>query len=127
MKKFMLTTLVFFISLITLMAQKPQEILGVAKETKSKEYYETQSKLWKQETLKNSKDAYAWWNYYKAMRSFYILNYPDIWANDSKEIYQKLKPIIAKAKTHVGDSFEYQLLEAVNTQEMSKIKFLENW
>ena len=125
MKKYWFFTVLFLVTSFTINAQKPQEILGVAKENKSKEYYELQSALWEKEILKNPKNAYAYWQFYKAKRSFYILNYPKIWMNDQDEIFQKLKPIIARAKKNVGNSFEYPLLEAVNTKNKSRFKFLE--
>lgn len=107
------------------LAQKPQQILGISKETQSKEYYQTQHQLWKKETQKNKKDAYAWWQVYKSQRAYLQLSEPKTWANDQNAIFEKLKPIVADTKRNVGDSFEYYLMEFANTRDKSRIRFME--
>ena len=103
------------ISVNNIKAQEAQEILGIAKEVKSVDYYEQQSDLWEAKTNNNPKDAYAWLQYYKAERAFQQKSNPQLWASDQTAIFKKLNLIIGRAKQHVGDSFEYYLMLSANT------------
>ncbi|MEM6964089.1 MAG: hypothetical protein AAF573_04920 [Bacteroidota bacterium] len=107
------------------LAQKPQEILGIAKEQQSKEYYERQHQLWRGVVQKDQKNANAWWQMYKAQRAFLQLSEPKIWANDQNAIFKKLEPIVGKAKRNVGNSYEYFLMEYANTKDRDRIQFIE--
>ncbi|MFK7808690.1 MAG: hypothetical protein AB8F74_12875 [Saprospiraceae bacterium] len=102
-------------SLFAQKSQEPQEILGVARENKSAAYYQEQSKLWQKETVKDSKYSYAYWQWYKAERSYLIRTSKKNWPNNRNEVYKKLSPIVAKAKKNVGQSFEYHFMEHTNT------------
>lgn len=117
--------LLFFGFGTDLIAQKPNEILGIAKEIKTKEYYKEQAHLWRQEIDKNPKDGFAWYQHYKAQRAFLQLSFPEIWASNHEEVFSRLRPIIEKAKTQIGSSFEYYLLESVNTREKKSLDFLQ--
>jgi len=125
MKKLFVFTFCVFFGCLTLLAQKPQEILGIAKEHKPKSFYLEQSELWKQETVKNPKNAFAWFQFYKAERAYNQLEYPTKWLHNKDEIFEKLKPIIDKAKIHVPESFEYHLLRAYKDGFNKSIELLE--
>ncbi|MBD0404440.1 hypothetical protein [Flammeovirga sp. EKP202] len=101
-------------------AQEAQEILGIAKETKTREYYEQQSKLWKAKTSSEPQNAAAWYNYYKAMRAFYQRSDEQSWNNDRAITFKKLQPIINKSKSYIGQKYEYFLMESVNTDDKEK-------
>ncbi|MCP4442669.1 MAG: hypothetical protein GY810_27500 [Aureispira sp.] len=109
----------------SLYAQTPQKILGIAKEKKTADYYQEQSGLWKKETTKQPKNAHAWHQYYKAQRAYLQLTFPKVWAGNQNEIFGKLQPIINASKKHIGNSFEYYLMESDNTIEDNSIEFLK--
>lgn len=125
MNKLVVFTICIFFGSLTLMAQKPQEILGIAKESKPKSFYQEQAKLWKQETISNPKNAFAWFQLYKAERAFNQLEFPKKWLHDKAEIFEKLKPIIESAKKHVPESFEYHVLKAYKNGFNKSIELLE--
>lgn len=116
MKKIIFACFILCACSINMFAQKPQVILGIAKENKSVDYYQEQSNLWKKETTKKPNNAFAWWQYYKAQKAYFQLTQPQTWLNNQKEIFRQLNPIVAGAKKNVGNSFEYYLLEAVNNR-----------
>ncbi len=109
----------------TLLAQQANEILGIAKENKTKEYYEQQSALWKKIAQKSPKDGHAWFQYYKARRAYLQRAHPQTWLNNQGEIFNRLKPIIAQTHQHTGNSFEYYLMEAVNTTANRSAPYLK--
>lgn len=49
--------------------QKPETVYSIAKEVKETSWYEMQSRLWKAEIDKNTKNGDAWINYYRANRA----------------------------------------------------------
>lgn len=106
-----------------LMAQQPNEILGIAKESKDVNYYKEQSALWKKETRARPNDANAWRQYYKAERAFLQTTYPEVWLNNSGEIYGKLRVIIDESKKHIDNSFEYYLMEGINVRGKASAAF----
>lgn len=115
----------FCLGMFNLSAQTPQKILGIAKEQKTASYYETQTELWKKETTKTPQNAHAWHQYYKAKRAYLQLTYPEVWAGTQNEIFGKLQPIIDESKKHIGDKFEYYLMQSDNTIEDNSIDFLK--
>ena len=125
MKKILFLFLLVFLTNYSFFAQKPNVILGIAKETKTVDYYETQSRLWKKETEKDSKNNFAWWQYYRAKRSFFQLKYSELWAKDQPAIFKKLRPIVDEIKENIPNSYEYFLVEAGITEGETKIKFLK--
>lgn len=108
---------VFFCIPFFLLGQKPQKILGIAKEVKSVNYYQEQSDLWNELVRKNPKNANAWNNYYKAERALLQLKKPEIWPNQKEDFYTKLNPILEKAKKHIGNTFEYHYLKGMNSKD----------
>ncbi|WP_157491640.1 hypothetical protein [Flammeovirga sp. SJP92] len=115
-----LFTIILSFTTVIAFAQDAQEILGIAKETKTKEYYQQQSELWKGKTQKEPQNANAWYNYYKAMRAFYQRDDMSTWNNDRGAIFVKLQPIINASKKHIGQKYEYFLMESVNTDDGEK-------
>ena len=114
-RNYLLVICIFVSSMLTLTAQKPQKILGIAKEDKTISYYQQQAKLWQQLTQKDPKNAEAWHYYYKAERSKAQLQNPK-WVNDQEGFYAKLQPILQKAKKHIGNSFEYHYIQGMNAK-----------
>lgn len=96
--------------------QKAQEILGIAKENKSKEYYKEQLGLWRKVTDQNPKNAHAWYQIYKAKRAYLQKDDHDKWLNNQAEIYADLKKIIDESKKHIDKSYEYYLMESRNSK-----------
>lgn len=115
----------FCLGMFSLSAQTPQKILGIAKESKTASYYETQAGLWKKETTKTPKNAYTWHQYYKAQRAYLQLTFPKVWAGKQNEIFGKLQPIIDESKKHISNNFEYYLMQSDNTIEDNSIDFLK--
>lgn len=104
-------------------AQKAEDIQGIAKEAKTEGYYKTQSELWKNKTVESPKDAHAWHMYYKAKRAYYQLSDYDMWLANRNDIFAKLKPIIVDSKKTIDGSYEYYLLESMNTDSDKSIDF----
>ncbi len=71
---------ILLLCFLTSMAQRPQKILGIAKEDKPLSYYQEQSTLWQQWIDADPTDADAWQNYYKAERSALQLRQPEAFA-----------------------------------------------
>lgn len=107
------------------LAQKPQEIQGIAKENHPQEYYEEQVQLWENEIELDSKNANAYFQNYKAQRAFLQLSQADTWKNNKPKLFAQLKPIIALAKKNVGNSYEYHIMEAYNERSERSYDFLE--
>ena len=97
-----------------LYAQKPQKILGLAKEVKTLSYYQEQSRIWNSIIAENPQKVEAWNNYYRAERAKLQLEKPELWPDDKEVFYQQLSPILKRAKSHIGDSFEYYYLMGLN-------------
>lgn len=106
-------------------AQKPQVILGIAKEVKSAEYYQEQIQLWKKETEKTPTNAHAWYNYYRASRAYEQKSEPEVWATDQTIILKRLESVVGEAKRAVGSSFEYYLMAYENTRSPKAIEYLK--
>lgn len=115
LKKFTFLILLCCITSAALFAQKPQEILGVAKETHPASYYKEQSKLWQQEIAKKPDYNYAYWQWYKAERSYLIKKNEGIWPDNKEQIFKQLDPIVATAKKEIGQSFDYYFMAHANT------------
>lgn len=109
----------------SLAAQQPQKILGPAKENRSKDYYMEQATLWKKEIKAKPTDGYAWFQHYKAQRSYHQLSNPETWRESPNVIFERLSPIIVDAKKHIDGTFYYFLLKAVNTTGERNIDWLE--
>jgi hypothetical protein len=106
-------------------AQKPQKILGIAKENKTQAYYGEQKKLWRLETKKDPKDANAWYQLYKAERAYLQKIDMDSWMNRQGEVYAKLQLTIDEARKHIDKSFEYYLMESFNCRGQKSADFSE--
>ena len=110
------------ISSFAVLAQEPQQIKGIAKEDKSQAYYEKQSKLWQAEIQKDKKNTNAWNNYYRAERAKLQLTKPELWPGKKEEFYKLLDPIIADARAHIGNSYDYYLIRGMNSNIDSSIE-----
>lgn len=95
-------------------AQQPQEILGIAKESKSTQFYKEQLKLWKSEIAKNPKDPNSWYQRYKAERAYIQKSEPDSWLNRKGEVFAQLQKAIDESKKHIGGSYEYYIMQSIN-------------
>ena len=112
---FILVTIFCFGSL---QAQKPNKILGIAKEVQPSSYYKTQSDLWQKEIASNPGNAEAWINYYRAERAYLQLEDPDLWSDGKEDFYAKLNPILKKAQKAIGNTFDYHYLKGMNTHDL---------
>jgi len=108
-----------------LSAQKAKPILGIAKENKPISYYKEQSLLWQARIKEYPKDGLAWRYYYLAERAIAQLSDLTSWNNDKTEILNKLKPLIARGKKAMGNSFDYYCLEGMNALGDQSTAFFE--
>lgn len=108
-------------------AQQPEEIYGKNKVLKTNEYYLQQLDLWKKETDKDSQNANAWFNYYKASRNAYIVGEEKDSLN-SKGVnrFARLEKIVTSMEKNVPTSFEYHYVKWMNgNNDLSLFPFLE--
>lgn len=96
-------------------AQKPATILGIAKEAKSIEYYEQQSELWETEVKANPGNAFGWQQLYRARRAYLQKQDYGRWISDSQTVLAELQPTIDEAAKHIPNTFDYYLLQGMNT------------
>ncbi|MDG2450924.1 MAG: hypothetical protein P8M34_14845 [Saprospiraceae bacterium] len=104
-------------------AQKPQKILGIAKEDKSLEYYLEQKELWEKEIKKDPENGNAWRQKYSAQRAFLQKSYPNLWQNDQAQIFSQLNEIIVDAKEYIDGSFEFYFIKSLNSTGKESIKY----
>lgn len=93
-------------------AQKPEKIYGYAKVSKSNEYYLEQIELWKKEISKNSKNADAWFNYYRANRNAHLTS--ESQTGKSHNRFERLKKIVDEMEKNVPNSFEFNFVKWMN-------------
>ena len=105
-----------FVMPILCFSQKAEKIYSIAKKHKPLDYYHTQSKLWKKEIDKNSKNAEAWDNYYAASRM------ANLSTRGSEPSYD-LDGIVAEMKKAVPNSYEYHKIVHWNTDGPSGNKY----
>ena len=105
--------------------QKPQKILGIAKENKPLSYYEEQSTLWCELLETEPQNAEAWHYYYKAQRSVLQLQPDSPWPNEKEVFYAQLDKIIERAKPHIGQTFEYHYIRGLNMEGETAIAALQ--
>jgi len=118
--------LVAFILFSTItFAQKPQNILGIAKEKKSISYYEEQATLWEKETKSDPDNGQAWINWYKAERAKLQLKDPRFWSNEKPAFYAKIQHVVDQCKKNKPNSFEYHYLQGLNSEKLISIKHLK--
>lgn len=89
-------------------AQVP--IISFAIQKQETEWYAQQANLWHQEINKNTSNSFAWYNYYYATRNWMRTNIK----NDKRTKAEKMlvyRNIIDSMKTFVPQSFEYNLVE----------------
>jgi hypothetical protein len=108
-----LLLILFSINIST--AQTPEKIYGKNKVLKPNEYYTEQLLLWKKEIDKDSKNADAWFNYYRANRNAYIKGEEDD-SQKTKGIsrFDRLKNIVDDMEKNVPDSYEFNFVKWLN-------------
>lgn len=124
---FHITAILFVVSTQKSLAQTPEKIFGKNKVLKPNEYYLQQMELWKQEIEKDSLNANAWYNYYRASRNAFIKGEEDN-SQKSKGIsrFDRLKNIVDEMKKQVPDSYEYNFVKWLNgNNDLSLFPYLE--
>ena len=124
MKNGILTLLIIFLTINLLEAQKPQKILGIAKENKTAEYYQEQARLWRQVVDKDPSDGPAWFQLYRAEKSYWLRAEPETWAASPTTIFANLQPIIEELGRKLPDSYEYNYLRSANSRNPVDKKYL---
>lgn len=110
---------------LSILAQKPEPILGIAKENKSTQYYKEQLALWKKETVKTPKDANSWYQTYKAHRAYLQKTQTEEWMKNQSVIYAQLRETIDASKKHIDGTFEYYVMESLNCKGRKAVGFSE--
>lgn len=105
-----LIALLFFFTKIN--AQKPEPVYGYAVTTKSLDWYKLQNNLWKAETEKDSKNALAWYYWYKANRNLLRLDTTD--KRPKLERRKEHQELISNMGKAVPESYEYNLVVFAN-------------
>lgn len=110
-----------------MLAQTPEKIYGKNKVLKPNEYYLQQIELWKLEVERNSKNADAWYNYYRTNRNAYIKGEED---NSQKSKggsrFDRLKNIVDEMEKQVLNSYEYNFVRWLNgNNDPTLFPFLE--
>jgi len=111
----------------SLFSQVPEKIYGKNKVLKPNEYYLLQMNLWQKEIQKDSLNADAWYNYYRASRNAYIKGEEDN-SQKAKGIsrFDRLKNIVDQMENKVSDSYEYYFVKWLNgNNDLSLFPFLE--
>ncbi len=114
MNRLILLTLTSFLIFRTGDAQNAQQILGIAKEVKSIEYYEEQSLVWESMTQSSPFNENAWLNYYRAKRAYYQKHDPDLWSADQQAVFSRLQPIVNACEKATGKSYTYHYIASMN-------------
>lgn len=110
--KHMLLILVLLFLNNALKSQSPEPVYGFARICQSLDWYKTQNKLWKAETVKDPKNAKAWYYYYRSDRNLLKLDTTDKRPKaDRKKAHEALIEAMGKA---VPESYEYALVEYSN-------------
>lgn len=126
MKKNILLLWILSISMYS-QAQKPEPILSFATVLKPAAYYKEQSILWEKEILKDSLNAFAWYNYYRANRNFSRTDPSDKRSREQKDA--DLRKIVDRMGKAVPNSFDYNLCkwmaEGNNFEYLSYLKKAE--
>ncbi|MBK8564557.1 MAG: hypothetical protein IPN76_14790 [Saprospiraceae bacterium] len=81
----------------------PERIKPISKIARSQEYYTEQASLWQLETKKNSSNADAWMNYFRAARYANMLDRSETPSFD-------LAAIVASIPASLGNTFEYHFI-----------------
>lgn len=84
----------------------PEPILPITRVDKPFLYYQEQANLWEAETVKEGKNANAWWNYYKAAR------YSNMKAIESEKPFDLAK-IAQQISEEIPDSFENHYIQYI--------------
>ncbi len=87
----------------------PERIRPISKIARSQEYYAEQAHLWQLETTKNSSNADAWLNYFRAARYANMLDRSETTSFD-------LGAIVASIPANLTNSFEYQFIRFMSAE-----------
>jgi hypothetical protein len=116
-----------FVFTNSLFAQVPEKIYGKNKVLKPNEYYLQQMELWKLEIEKDSLNADAWYNYYRASRNAYIKGEEDN-SQKAKGIsrFDRLKNIVEEMEKQIPNSYEYNFVKWLNgNNDLNLFPYLE--
>lgn len=91
------------------LAQKPLQVLSYATQRQTVEWYQDQAKAWQKEIEKDSTNANAYYNYYRAVRNWTRTNSKDTRSQDQKNA--DFNQIINRMEQKVPNSFEYNLVK----------------
>lgn len=116
-----------FVFMNNLFAQVPEKIYGKNKVMKPNEFYMQQMELWKVEIEKDSLNADAWYNYYRASRNAYIKGEEDnSHKSKGKSRFDRLKSIVDEMEKQVPNSYEYNFVKWLNgNNDLGLFPFLE--
>jgi len=106
-----ITSLIFLFPFFSI-AQTPEPIYSFARVCMPVEWYKGQSRAWQSEIQKSPKNAYAWYNYYRANRNLTRLDHSDTANEEAK--YARLSKIVADMGKAVPNSFEYNFTKWTN-------------
>lgn len=120
--------IVFTVFVLTLMqitkAQTPEPIRSFATELKPVAWYAEQVKAWKAELDKNSKNAFAWYNYYRVTRNLSRLDTTD--KRNYEEKGRAERKVVEDMGKAVPESFEYNLCKwMVHGSNMEYLPYLK--
>ena len=117
MKKIILILLAGAFALMSNTDPTPEKVYSITRVAKSKDYYQTQAKLWEAEVNKDKTNKDAWFNYYSATRMTNIL---------TREATYDLNKIVEDIKVHIPNTFESEFIQFWNGNwETDKRKHLK--
>lgn len=93
-------------------AQQPEKILSIAVVQKSDDYYKEQMQLWGEELKKDSTNAEAWLNYYKANRFYNMADESD---PKGEKRMKRLNEVVDKLGEQLPDSYEFHYIKYYNS------------
>ena len=105
-------------------AQKPETIYSFAVVPQTIAYYKQQAQLWKKEIDKDKQNAFAWYNYYRAVRNYLSKDTTDL--RTWKEKLQSQKDIVDEMGKAVPNTFEYNFCRwAMCFNDYTQIQYLK--
>lgn len=119
--KWLLLTLLSFLSVNSLFAQKPERVHGWAVVQQPMSWYQAQVEAWKRELERNPSNAMGWYNCYYALRILNKFN------PDDKRTYEERKAqldsFFLKMEKHIPGTYEYNLSKWSNAGFDMKQRF----
>jgi hypothetical protein len=123
MKKLFILLLIALVSSPTF-AQKPEPVTGYAKVLKPVDWYRDQRKAWQAEIRKDSRNAFAWLNYYRATRTLNKLDRGDTASHQTR--VARIDSIVKEMEKNVPGSFEYNFIRwSAGGNDFTLLPYLE--